>query len=227
MSDTTPATTAIRVPITPERAATFLDALRKTGSYHAAAAAASPHLVRRGSRHCSVQTFREYARRNPEFAEAVEAAMGEVRGRMEALVIERALNPDEKPIFSQKTGELLGVAKDSRPANTMLALWLSSHDAAKWAPKQHVKSDVTVTSVGSDLTSGANYVIKPDDILLLGEGDRAALIDLLTKIEEAREVEAPAAIPARPYNNQGWNSDAAAALPAPEAQPEGDADGPA
>src|SRR5437773_11489741 len=69
------------MPITPERAEIFLDALRKTGSYNAAAAAASPHLVKRGSKHCSIRAFREYARRNPEFAMEVEAAMGEVRGR--------------------------------------------------------------------------------------------------------------------------------------------------
>jgi hypothetical protein len=210
-------------PITPERAQVFLDALHKTGSYHAAAAIASPHLVRRGSKHCGVGTFREYARRNPEFAIAVEAAMGDVRGRMEALVLERAMNPDERPIFHPKTGELLGVAKDSRPANQMLSLWLSSHDPSKWAPKQHVKNDVTVTNTNGDLTSGANYVIKADDILLLDDTEREQLIGLLEKIESDRDADAAALPePRRPYNNQGWG-------PQPAALPQGqeDGDGPA
>jgi hypothetical protein len=215
-----------RLPITPERAEVFLTTLRQTGSYHAAAAAASPHLVRRGSKHCSVQAFRNYAKRNPAFAEAVEAAMGAVRGRMEALVLERAMNPDERPIFHPKTGELLGVAKDSRPANTMLALWLSSHDPSKWAPKSQIKTDVTVTNADAGVTGGA-YVVRPDDVMLLPEADRERLIGLLMQIEELRDAD-PDAMPeperTRPYNNQGWASDARpAALPGPTE----DADGPA
>lgn len=224
MSDSTPAIPSARHAITPERAQAFVEALRLTGSYNAAAAAASPHLVRRGSKQCSVGKFREYAKRNPEFAAEVEAAMESVRGRMEALVLERAMTPDEKPIFNQRTGELLGVAKDSRPANQMLALWLSSHDPNRWAPKQHVKSDVTVTNADADLTSGANYLIKPNDILLLDDADRQALVDLLTKIEERRDRDA-AELPEarRPYDNRGWAAEPAA-LPGPTVE---DADGPA
>lgn len=96
--------TRVRAPITPERAEIFLDALRKTGSLHAAAAAASPHLVRRGSKHCSIGGFREYAKRNPEFATAVEACLTEVRGRMESLVLERALTPDPSRPYHQGWG---------------------------------------------------------------------------------------------------------------------------
>ena len=142
-----------RIPITPERAAVFLKALRETGSYFAAAAAASPHLVAKGSKTCNVQSFREHARRNPEFAADVEAAMESVRGDMEALVLERAKTPDERPIFG-KNGQLLGTQKDSRPANAMLALWLSSHDPSKWAPRQSIKSEVTVTNTDAGLTGG-------------------------------------------------------------------------
>jgi len=212
------------MPVTPERAAVFLDALRKTGSYHAAASAASPHLVRKGSGRYGVKSFRDYARRNPEFAAEVEMAMSEAVGRMEELLVERAMTPDERPVFNQKTGQLLGVQKDSRPANTMLALWLASHDPAKWAPKQHVKSDVTVTNTNTDLTSGANYVIRPDDILLLPDADQRTLVELLTKIEAAREEQNADALPEprRPYDTSGWGHKSepaeAAALPGPVAE---------
>jgi hypothetical protein len=223
-TDITPAAVSPRrVPVTAERAQIFLETLKKTGSYYGAAAAASPHLVRRGSQHCSVGAFREYARRNPEFAQEVEAAMGEVRGRMEALVLERALNPDERPIFHPKTGNLLGIAKDSRPANQMLSLWLASHDPGKWAPKTHVKSDVTVTNTNSDLTSGAHYIIKSDEILLLDDSERVQLIALLEKIEHGREDNAGALPePKRPYK-QGWGPDVPA-LPAADSTPD-DTDG--
>jgi hypothetical protein len=228
MSDLTPHTPhralPRSMPITPERARVFVETLRQTGSYHAAAAAASPHLVKRGSRNFGVGSFREYARRNPEFAADVEAAMGEVRGRMESLVLERAMTPDEKPIFNQKTGQLLGVQKDTRNANQMLALWLASHDPATWATKQHIKTDVTVTNNG-ELAAGANYVIRPNDILLLSDAERASLIDLLSKIEELREPEALPE-PKRDYNNQGWASDTRA-LPATTDTDKDAADGPA
>ena len=54
-------------------------------------------------------------------------------------------------------------------------------------------------------------------MLLLDEADRATLIDLLSKLEERREVEAPVVLttPARPYS-QGWGPNAVSnQLPAP------------
>ena len=210
-----------RIPITPERADAFLKALRETGSYSAAAAAASPHLAAAGSKTCSVGAFREYARRNPQFAEDVEAAMTEVKGRMEALVLERAMTPDERPIFG-KNGALLGVQKDSRPANQMLALWLASHDPGKWAAKQSIKSEVTVTNNDASLTSGAAFIVKPADVLLLDEADRATLIDLLSKLEDRREEATPAVIETKPYT-MGWGPNAAPSrLPAPDDAPLGE-----
>jgi hypothetical protein len=204
-----------RMPITPERAEAFLIALRETGSYSAAAAAASPHLAAKGSKSCSIGAFREYARRNPQFAENVEAAMTEVKGRMEALVLERAMTPDERPIFG-KNGALLGVQKDSRPANQMLALWLASHDPGKWAAKQSIKSEVTVNNADGSLTGGQAYIVKPADVLLLDEADRVKLIDLLSKLEDRREeANAPATIETKPYT-MGWGPNAAPSrLPAP------------
>jgi hypothetical protein len=210
-----------RMPITPERAEAFLIALRQTGSYSAAAAAASPHLAAKGSKSCGVGAFREYARRNPQFAEDVEAAMTAVKGEMEALVLERARTPDERPIFG-KNGALLGVQKDSRPANQMLALWLSSHDPAKWAAKLSTKTEVTVTNTDGSLTSGAAFIVKPADVLLLDEADRATLIDLLSKLEDRREETTPAVIDTKPYS-MGWGPNAAPSrLPAPDDAPLGD-----
>jgi hypothetical protein len=207
------------MPITPEREDAFVDALLKTGSLSAAAAAASPHLVRRGSTRYGIATFRDHARRNPAFAARVEAALTEVRGKMESLVLERALTPDEKPVFNPKTGEMF-VAVDRRNANVMLSLWLASHHPDKWAPKKNVQVDAKVQHTANSLTSGAQWVIKTDDILLLSDpAEQQQLIALLSKMEDARrereaQLPAPGQHPNRPY--QGWGVDEPPALPAPE-----------
>lgn len=199
--------------ITPERAATFLDALRKTGSLHHAAAAASPHLVARGSKHCGVGSFREYARRNPEFAAEVEAALTAVIGEAEALLWDRAKTPDQKLVFNPKTGAE-HVTEDRRNANQMLLAWLAAHRPEMWAPK--IKNDTTVTHVGNPITSGAQWVIKPDDVLLLADpDDQRLLIALLEKIEDAR-ADAPPVV--RQVNTTAGSWATPAVLPAPEGE---------
>ena len=203
--------------VTPARAATFLATLRKTGSLSAAAAAASPHLMAKEKTRGGIASFREYARRNPDFAADVEAALTAIKGEMEALVFERARTPDEKPLFNPKTGEL-HYAVDHRNANDMLKLWLASHDPTKWAPKQSIRTDATVTHVGGgSLLGGAQWVIRPDDILLLDDpADQRHLIDLLSKIEDSRASATPPPPPlTRSY--KGWGEgERQDALPGPE-----------
>jgi hypothetical protein len=214
VSDTTPKRVGrppgqIAVGITPEVEDAFVEGLRMYGTLDAAARHARPHLVARGSKRCSVGTFREHARRHPEFAARVEDALSEYKGVIEATIHERAMTPDERPVFNPKSGELY-LCVDHRNANQLLLAIAGRIDPASWAPKKNVSIDATVTHTGS-LTSGAQFVVKPDDILLLSDpAEQRLLIDLLVKIESARKSQEALPEPVKPYGN--WNASPAPAL---------------
>lgn len=59
----------------------------------------------------SIQTFRNHIKIDPEFAELFDAAIQERADRVTAQIEEEALEGFEEPIYSQKTGELLGTKR--------------------------------------------------------------------------------------------------------------------
>lgn len=66
--------------------------------------------------------------------------------------------------------------------------------------EENVTVDATVTHNGGSLTSGTQWVLKPEDILLLDNlDDQSALIDLLGKIEDARKAAEVPPEPVHPY----------------------------
>jgi hypothetical protein len=198
--------------VTPEVQDKFVEGLKLHGTFDAAARHARPHLVARGSKHCSVGTFREHARRNPDFAARCEEALSDFKGEMEALAVERAKTVDTRPHYD-KNGNFLGVEENRRNANDMLKVVLARIDPSAWAPKRNVNIDATVTHNDAKLTGGAAYVVKPDDMMLLDEDKRRLLVSLLVEMEEARKAALPEPEPIRPYGT--WK-DHPAALPAPE-----------
>src|SRR3712207_5773545 len=95
--------------VTDERKRVFLDALAKTGSWRAAAAAASGHLVHAGQAgtRLGVGTFAQLAKRDPEFAEQVREALDAAIANVEHTLYDRIHLPNRRPIFD-RAGRLLG-----------------------------------------------------------------------------------------------------------------------
>ena len=200
------------LPITSEVEDKFVEGLILHGTFDSAARHARPHLAARGSKRCSLAAFREHARRNPDFAAKCEEALSDFKGEMEALAVQRAKTVDTRPHYD-KNGNLLGIEENRRNANDMLKVVLARIDPSAWAPKRNVTVDATVTHNEAKLTGGAAYIVKPDDMLLLDATEQRTLIDLLSKIEDARKALEPPTEPIRPYGT--WQ-DHPAALPAPE-----------
>lgn len=88
-----------RHPLTEDRKRVFLQALAATGSPIAAASAATPW-----STHCQggVATFRDEARRDPEFADAWERARQEALAEVEKEIYRRAMHPPERPVWQDR-----------------------------------------------------------------------------------------------------------------------------
>lgn len=59
----------------------------------------------------SMQTVRNHMKIDPEFAELFDAALQERADRVTAQIEEEAMEGFEEPIYSQKTGELLGTKR--------------------------------------------------------------------------------------------------------------------
>ena len=146
------------MPMTEERKRAFLEALAKTGSWRAAAAAASGHLVRDGNpgSRLGVGTFAALAKRDPVFAEQVQEALNEAIANVEHTLYDRINLPNRRPVFD-KQGNLLGHDENWRDANTLALRFLERHDPT-WVQRKQI--DGTQHVVHSDATtgSGAAYV---------------------------------------------------------------------
>lgn len=92
----TPAKRRIERPMTAKRRETFLEVLRKTGIFRAAARAASPDAP-----DGAASTFRDLMRRDPEFAAAVEDARQEADELLEQTAWERAVQGVPEPVFQR------------------------------------------------------------------------------------------------------------------------------
>jgi hypothetical protein len=164
----------------------FLETMRQTGSFRAASAMASPHCKTTDVHPApGAASFRDLMKRDPLFADQVREAREHALGRAEALLSERMLEPDTRPIFN-RAGELLGVQRDHRNCNTLLLRFLERHDA-DWAPKKHIDGRMQHEHANVSLGEGGmSYVLQARDILALPEHERAEFMRMLETIEGAR-----------------------------------------
>ena len=163
---------SIQHALTEDRKTIFLKTLAATGSSIAAASAATPWSTHsRGG----VNTFRDEARRDPEFAAAWQRAQEQALAEVEQEIYRRAMNPPERPVWHQ--GEVKGFVQDRNSSDKLLLRLAARLDPA-W--REHTSLEQNVTVQASVLN------IMPQDILLLGRVEQELFVDLLCKIAEAR-----------------------------------------
>lgn len=158
--------------LTDQRKLVFLKKLSETGSPIAAAAAATPWSQHRQG---GVATFRDEARRDPQFAAAWERAQQAALAAVESEIVRRAMQPPQKPIWAQ--GEVKGWTED-RASSDKLLLRLASKLDPSW--REHTTVDANVA------VQAALLAISPQDVLLLASGEQETLLALVEKIAAAR-----------------------------------------
>jgi hypothetical protein len=169
--------------MTEERRQVFLKVLAETGSRSAAAAAASPHLDGGDGDRPGYESFRDLWKRDPEFALKVQRAESQALGRVELEISRRAFQLDERPIFG-KDGKLLGVQKDSRPANLMLLRLAERLAPQTWQQRKHHEIDGRVSHDHRHAVAVAT--LQPSDVLLLEPDEQDELLRLVGKIAELK-----------------------------------------
>ena len=167
--------------ITEERRQVFIRVLAETGSRSAAAAAASPHLDGGDGSRPGYESFRDLWKRDPKFALEVQRAETLALGRVESEIARRAFQLDERPIFG-KDGKLLGVQKDSRPANQMLLRLAERLAPQVW--QQRKRHEVDGKIAHDHQHSVAVAKLEPADVLLLAPDEQTTLLALIEKIAE-------------------------------------------
>jgi hypothetical protein len=159
--------------LTEERKAVFLKALAVTGSPTAAAAEATPWSKHR---HGGVATFRDEARRDPEFAASWERAMQAALAAVEREIVRRAMEPPKRPIW--ENGVLKGWVEDRASSDKLLLRVAAKLDPA-WRERTTLDANVSVHAEVLTVT--------PQDVLLLAYDDQEALLALMEKIALVRE----------------------------------------
>jgi hypothetical protein len=124
-------------------------------------------------------------KRDPEFAEQVREALAEAIANVEHVVYDRIHLPNRRPIYD-RNGVLLGYDESWKDANTLALRFLEKHDAT-WVQRKQIDGTQTVIHTDAEMGSGAAYVVKPADLMLLPPESRLALLDLLQQIEDARD----------------------------------------
>lgn len=179
-----PRTRPAHQPVDETRRRVFLATLRETGLFRAAARAASPHSDPDSG---AVNSFRDLARRDANFAAEVAEAMQEANERLEREAHRRAVEGIREPIF-QKGRQ--AVDADGKPAfivrysDNLLLRLLERRDPDAWS--QHRK----VEHSGSAVPAGAVGYIAATDIRFLDDRDVEDLHRILTKLAARRGDEA-------------------------------------
>lgn len=168
-----------RARLTEARKRTFLRVLSETGSVFAAARVASPHS--RGQR-AATSTFHEERSRNPEFAQAWTEAEQAALAKVEAEVMRRAMTPVSRPVFSK--GELVGHTLEYD--NRLLVTLARRLNPEAWSERQRVEHSGAV----EHRHRGVIVEITSDDIWLLPDERREALLELLGALADAKDATA-------------------------------------
>ena len=166
--------TNIHKRVTPERIKTFIDMFARTGSFHAASRAASPHAT---GPTFGLQTWRDLIQRDPEFAALCDQARSHALGKVEETIAIHALEGVEEPIYQQ--GRLVGT---KLVFDHKLLLRLAERlDSNTWAQRSKIEHSGHV-----DLDLNTPLSIDPQDLLLLSPYERTTLIDLIRKIDDLK-----------------------------------------
>lgn len=189
-------------PMTDERKETFLRVLSETGSFTAAARAATPWGT---GKLPGYRTWYDLCKRDPEFAEAVAEARVAALGRIEEEIVRRAFKPDERPILD-RTGKVVAVATDHRNANLMLLRAAEKLSPGDWAPKKNISG---VIQHDHQHEHEFRFVIEPAHVMLLPEAERAEFIRMLESIQTRMN----------PEKTNEQSIDARPLLPAPRVDP--------
>jgi hypothetical protein len=177
------------LPLSAERKSAFLRVLAETGSFRAACAAGSPHLdpaaVKPGHAAPGFRTFQDEMRRDPAFAQAVEASLNAAIAKAEASIVDRMNTPTRRPVVAN--GQLVGTVEEWRDANQLLLRFLERH-APEWVVRKHVDGTVQHQhehAVGGP--GGVGYLVRPQDIGLLPPAEQRTLVELLVKLDDLRK----------------------------------------
>lgn len=158
--------------LTQQRRQLFLQELARTGSPIAAAAHATPWSTHKQG---GVSSFRDHARRDPEFAAAWERAVHHALAAVEGEIVRRAMSPPKRPVWER--GEVKGWVEDRNSSDKLLLRLAARLDPA-WRERTSVDANVTVEA--------SVLAIAPGDILYLAPSEQELLKDLLCKIADAR-----------------------------------------
>lgn len=175
-----------RARLTEARKRTFLRVLSETGSVPAAARAASPHS--KGLRAAS-STFHQERARNPEFAQAWAEAEEAALARVEAEIMRRAMTPTRRPVFSK--GELVGHTEEYD--NRLLVTLARRLNPEAWSERSRVEHSGTVEHQHAHRHTVVS--LSADDLWLLPDDRRDALLGLLGELADAREAADRLALP--------------------------------
>lgn len=161
-----------RYPLTEGRKELFLKVLSETGSSVAAASAATPWAE---GKQGGLNTFRDEARRDLEFAAKWERAKQEALAVVEQEIHRRAMEPPTRAIWHK--GELVGYTEDRNSSDKLLLRLAARLDPA-WRERTTIDANVT--------TSGIILSIRPTDVLTLSPSEQHTLLDLLEKIADKK-----------------------------------------
>ena len=164
-------------PLTETRKRVFLDALAETGSTTAAAQAATPWATHRMG---GLSTFKDEARRDPEFADAWDRAEAAALARVESEVMRRAMTPTLRPVFSQ--GELKCHVEEYD--NRLLLAVARRLNPDAWADRRKVEQSGRVEH--THMHAHAVAQLEPRDLLYLAPTSRQQLLGLLEQIAAAK-----------------------------------------
>ena len=158
--------------LTTKRKEIFLETYSRTGSFPAAARAASPHASTRWG---ASRTFRDEMRRNPEFATEVEEARERALGLAEQTIFERGVEGVEEAVWSG--GKVVGTRKiyDNR-----LLLRFSEKLDPSWAQRHHQKLEHSGKLQHEH--RGVMLEISAADVLLLEADKQRQLVALVEEM---------------------------------------------
>lgn len=173
-----------RQPLGTERKQAFLKVLAQTGSFSAAARAASPHTPTG-----ALGTFSDEAKREPKFAAAIEEAKQAYASVVLAELHRRSVEGYDEPVFSGKG--FRSVDHDGRPASVRkysdrlmeVALRNSYIFGSTFAQNSKVEMDGKITHQSTT----PQLTITESEIHRLSSDQRRALIPILRSIAELKK----------------------------------------
>jgi hypothetical protein len=179
-----------RALLTEDRLAKYLEVLEQTGSHNEAARVATPHPndITPGTKSKPAPapgyaSFYSWRKSHPDFEQACVDCVARAVGRAESELARRMNLPTERPTVD-RNGNIVHISKDFRDANRLLERFLARHKPEDWTPRNRLDSNVTIT--GANNIGGAVYCIRASDLDLLGESDRVELMQILSRLEDAR-----------------------------------------